>query len=241
MAAAVVYISFTVLMWLLLIICSYFAVSIIYRNIYRHKLDKRLDRINPLFIEHMKRYNPGEPAASEIGEMKSLISDMTGLEAFNIAFHKYTQTYGYNDKLFEYTGRIIKYKTLLKIVRGKYRISYILYLISEYRIFDPDSIYLAVKSLTDKSYYTRINALLAVKNTGDTGLAIHALKITGRSALYFNSRIIVDFLDTFAGNKTEFRSALINQFDVLNYFVQRQIITHFNNQRDYAGLSLLED
>jgi len=241
LAVAAVYILFMTLLWLLLITGSYFAVAIISQYRYRYKLHERLDRIYPLFNKHMELNNTCEIAAVEIREMKIITSDMPGLAAFDTVFHEYTQTHGYNDKLFEYTGKIIKYKTLLKIVRGKYRISYILYLISEYRISDPDAVYLAVKSLADKSCYTRVNALMAVKSTGDIGLVIHTLKIAGRSAYYFDGRLIVDFLDTFAGNKTELRRALLNQFDVLNYFIQRQIMTHLINQGDYAGLALLED
>jgi hypothetical protein len=117
-------------------------------------------------------------------------------------------------------------------VRNQYRSSYILFLLSRYRVKNNDSIILALRSLDDKSMYVRNNALFVIKNSGDTDAVISALRKIGEEKRYFNNKMIIDFFDTFRGDNAELDMLLVKNFDKFSLLLKRLIPTHFMNRRD---------
>lgn len=233
MSIIIIYISFTSLICILAIISTYFISSLISRRAHQRRLNQRVLEVGSLFDRQMEYQNPDDIPPDEIKKIKKLVLTRLGLEAFTQYYTEYAQRNGYNEKLRRYAGQVVDYKTLLKnsIVRDQYRISYILYLLSEYRIHSPEVDVLALRSLKDKSLYTRSNALRVIKNTEDVELMIEALKTVSSGEHYFNGKMIIDFCDTFAGNRKELTDALLGHFDSFSPFVRQLLLTHFTNQK----------
>jgi hypothetical protein len=124
-------------------------------------------------------------------------------------------------------------------VRNQYRNSYILYLLSCYRLKNQETKDLALKFLDDGSMYARNNALIIIRNCGDADLVIQALDRISFGSRYFNEKMLIDFFDSFAGDYSELSQKLVRHFDFFSAGIQRLIVQHFTNQRD--GDSLVRD
>lgn len=229
----VIYIVFFALLCTLLIVSVYFVASLVSRRAHRRRMARRIELIRPLFAQHMKYSNAKKIPEEDIARMRKLSLTRIGLEAFTRCYREYVEKNGYDEKVRRYTGRVVDYKILLKnrIVRNQYRTSYVLYLLAEYRVHNDEVDQLALRSLDSRSLYTRNNAMQVIKNTGSVKLVIQALEIIGASAHYFNSKMLIDFFDTFAGNQQKLTRALLNNFDNFSLFIQRLLPGHFTNQR----------
>ncbi len=218
MELIIIYISFVTIICMVLIVGMYFANSMVNRNLHRRRLDKRMQVIRQLFDEHIAQPNPADLSQSEIDKMRKLALSRIGLEAFTRYYSEYTSQNGF-DKAQLYAARIVDYKILMKnyIVRNKYRASYILYLFAEYRLHSPETDRMAIEGLSDKSFYTRNNALNVIKNTGSVPLAINALKVVSAGERYYNGKMIIDFFDTFTGDRDDLSMELLKNFDFSAY------------------------
>jgi hypothetical protein len=205
------------------------------KNLHEKRLRKRRKKIEYLFYSAKENYKQlHNIPQSYIVSLKKLSLNRLGLEAFTAFYIDEAQKDNYSDEICTFAARVIDYDTLIKsnIVRNQYRLSYILFLLSRYRVKNDESKELALKSLDDKSMYVRNNALFVIKNTGDTAAVISALKIIGEERRYFNNKMIIDFFDTFRGDYRELNLSLVKNFDRFSLFIKRLIPTHFMNQRD---------
>jgi hypothetical protein len=205
------------------------------KKLHNSRLNKRRKKIEAIFSKvyeaHGSLYNiPG----TYIDALRKLSLNRLGLEAFTAFYIDEAEKSGYSDEICDFAARVIDYNTLIKtsIVRNQYRSSYILFLLSRYRVKNDESKALAIKSLDDKSMYVRNNALFVIKNSGDVNAVISALKVIGEERRYFNNKMVIDFFDTFRGDYRELNFALVKNFEEFSLFVKRLIPAHFMNQRD---------
>jgi hypothetical protein len=205
------------------------------KKLHEKRLRKRREKIEKVFYtakeNHQHLFNIPQ---TYIDSLKKLSLNRLGLEAFTLFYIDEAERDNYSDEICDFAARVIDYNRLLKanIVRNQYRSSYILFLLSRYRVKNEESKKLAMKSLDDKSMYVRNNALFVIKNTGDTEAVISALNIIGEEKRYFNNKMIIDFFDTFRGDYSELDLMLVKNFDSFSPFIKRLIPTHFMNQRD---------
>lgn len=228
-----IYIVFLSLLGVLLITSTYFVASLITRHRHQRRMDRRLALIRPLFTRQMAEPDPEKLPDDEVQAMRKLALTRLGLEAFTQVYQEHVQRQGYDEKLRGYAGRIIDYKVLMKnrIVRDQYRTSYVLYLLSEYHVHNDEVDALALRSLYNRSLYTRNNALQVIKNTGDVELVIKALDLIGEGKYFFNNKMIIDFFDSFFGDQIALTQALLDNFDSFSLFIRRLLPGHFTNQR----------
>lgn len=233
MGVVVIYIVFLALLCVLIIVSTYFVSSLVSRRAHQRRLDKQVARIRPMLNRHMLAEDPADISDRQIERIRKLSLTRIGLEAFTQCYREYVQTHGYSERLRRYAGRVVDYKTLMKnrIVRDQYRASYVLYLLAEYHVHNPEVDELAIRSLDAKSLYTRNNALQVIKNTGDVDLVIRALEAISASEHYFNSKMVIDFFDTFIGDQELLVQRLLDDFDNFSLFIRRLLPGHFTNQR----------
>lgn len=86
-----------------------------------------------------------------------------------ICYKSYLNENESQEQLREYANKILSYKTLLnnRIVRNKYRKSYILYLLAEFGINTEEVKEFAKNSLSKNSVHVRNNALRLIQNSGN--------------------------------------------------------------------------
>jgi hypothetical protein len=235
MGIILVYTTFLTLLLLLIIVSSYFIKSITMRNLYKKRLRSRKAKIAEVYADLRTKYSTlYEVPKSIIDKLRRLSLNRVGLEAFTDFYLDVAKKARYSDEICDFAAKIIDFETLTKtnIVRNEYRMSYILFLLSSYRIRNEHTKELALRSLDDRSMYVRNNALLVIKNSGDADLVIKALGIIGKEKRFFNSKSIVDFFDTFSGDYNELSEALVLQFDTFSVFIKRLIPGHFMNRHN---------
>lgn len=231
MTIFLVYISFIVFVIILLVIGIYLILALRRRTLSFEKIKQKIFIIKDIFNNHMEYSNVELIPKSEIEELKRLVSNKNGLEAFIKCYHDYVEDMGDKMKAQEYASIIISYKTLLsnKIVREKYKISYILYLISEFGISTDEVSHFALESLNSDSMYVRNNSLRIIRNTGNIELVLKAILIIISQNHYYNYRVLVDFLDNFSGEKEDLNKALFENFSKFNSRFKRLVLEHFSN------------
>jgi HEAT repeat protein len=205
------------------------------KKLHESRLRRRREKIEAIYYAAKEENQQlSDIPQTFIDSLKKLSLNRLGLEAFTSFYIEEAERVNYSDEICDFAARVIDYDTLVKanIVRNQYRSSYILFLLSRYRVKNDESKALALKSLDDKSMYVRNNALFVIKNTGDTEAVISALKIIGEEKRYFNNKMIIDFFDTFRGDYTELNLLLVQNFDKFSLFIKRLIPAHFMNQRD---------
>ena len=209
----------------------YFMAALRRLGIQQRKIKEKADKIREDFKRHMEYENLDNIELAEIERMKSIVSDRIGLEAFYNCYKEYLEGSNDQDKVRDYAGRIINYKILLqnRIVRDKYRRSYILYLLSEFRINIEEVGEFAIDSLGSDSVYTRNNALRVVQNSGNIELLLKAIELISSEEYYFNTRVLVDCIDNFNEEDELLDEALLKNIDRFNPRFQRLVIEHFSN------------
>ncbi|MDL2236522.1 hypothetical protein LJC56_01655 [Christensenellaceae bacterium OttesenSCG-928-K19] len=181
-----------------------------------------------------RKQHSGADYDDDIRQLKKQVMTKAGLQAFNTCYSEYVLAHGYTEKARDFAGMVIDYRVLQKnkVVRDKYRTSYILYLLAEYRIYTPEVEEFALRSLNDKSLYVRGNALRVIKNTGDIPLMAYAFETINKSEHYYNDKVLIDFLDSFAGDLDSLDDELIKLFDSMQEELRVLLITHFTNRRN---------
>ena len=233
MTILIIYATFILLVVVLLLVNAYFINEIISKQRSQKKLDEQLLVIEPIMKKHLKT-DIDKIKKSEIETLKAVVLTKKGLEAFNVWCQNYINEYGFTDNFKSYVDLIIDYKRLLenKIVRERYRNSYVLYLLSLYKLDSKETFDYAFNLLEDKSLYSRNNALRVIQNSKDEIDMVRALNIVDKSTHFFNDKIIIDFLTEFAGSRRSLNDLLVKKFDVYSERIKKLLIEYFINTKD---------
>lgn len=231
-----VYSIFILFVLNLLIIIFYIIRTKIHDGTEKKRIEKVMEKLKTKVAEHLKLEDLNEIPEKDISYIKKLVLTKTGLLVFNRIYSDYINTYGYDERIKSYAALIVDYNILLKnrIVRDKYRKSYILHLLAGYRINSPKVIEFALDSLESNSHYVRNNALRVIGNSGNVESFLEAYNIISFSDKYFNNKMILDLIDSFKGDKQSLNHALDNEFDSFSVEIQKVIIEHFTNVK-YSG------
>ncbi len=98
-----------------------------------------------------------------------------------------------------------------------------------------------IKSLNTNSMYLRVSALEAISKIGNLNNFLEAIKYISDNDHYINSKILIDILNQFDGDKHLLNKALIDNFNIFNNEFKKSIIEHFkNNKVEFVKESLLE-
>ncbi len=202
----------------------------------KKRTERVMEKLTAKVAEHLKLEDFNEIPGKDISYIKKLVLTKMGLLAFNRIYTDYINTYGYDEKIKSYAALIIDYNVLLKnrIVRDKYRKSYILHLLAGYRINSPKVIEFAMECLESNSHYVRNNALRVIGNSGNVKSFLEAYKVISFSDKYFNNKMLLDLIDSFKGDKQSLNNALDDEFDSFSVEIQKVIIEYFTNVK-YSG------
>lgn len=236
MTVYVIYITFLIFVILLVLVGIYFMSVLRYQKLQNKRVNKKIEEIKDLVEKHINDLDLDDIPNDEIVYLKTLVNDKIGLQAFYYCYKEYVEKNGFNERLREYAGTIISHDTLMKnrIVRDKYRQSYILFLLAEFGVNTEEVGEFALSSLNKKSIYVRNNALRVIQNSGSIPLVLRALDVIDNGERYFNYRVLVDILDNFKGDKEELRIALLNAIDNYGDRIKRLIVEHFSNNLEDA-------
>lgn len=98
-----------------------------------------------------------------------------------------------------------------------------------------------INSLNTNSMYLRVSALEAISKIGNLNNFLEAIKYISDNDHYINSKILIDILNQFDGDKHLLNKALIDNFNIFNNEFKKSIIEHFkNNKVEFVKESLLE-
>ncbi len=242
MSVYLVYISFVIFVVILLVVGIYFILALRKRRVLLEKINKQTETIKEILNNHMGYSDIKLIPEYEIEEIRKIVSNKIGLEAFINCFQDYLEDNGDLVKVRDYAALVVSYKTLLnnKIVREKYKKSYILYLLSEFRINTEEVMEFALESLDSDSIYIRNNSLRVIRNTGNVPIVMKAIESISSQNHYYNYRVLVDFIDNFTGEQELLNQALVEKFPIFNNRFKRLIIEHFSNKlNDNENIRLL--
>lgn len=242
MSVYLVYISFVIFVVILLVVGIYFMLALRKRRVSLEKINKQTEIIKEILNNHMGYSDIKLIPEYEIEEIRKIVSNKIGLEAFINCYQDYLEDNGDLVKVRDYAALVVSYKTLLnnKIVREKYKKSYILYLLSEFRINREEVMEFALESLDSDSIYIRNNALRVIRNTGNVPIVMKAIESISSQNHYYNYRVLVDFIDNFTGEQELLNQALVEKFPIFNNRFKRLIIEHFSNKlNDNENIRLL--
>lgn len=232
MTVFLVYIAFIIFVIILLVVGVYFMLELRKRRVSFEKIDKETLIIKEILNKHMGYSNIKLIPEDEIEEVRKIVSNKIGLEAFINSYQEYLESDGDIDKARDYAALVVSYNTLInnRIVREKYKKSYILYLLSEFRINTDEVTDFALESLDSDSIYVRNNALRVIRNAGDVPLVLKTTETINTNKYYYNYRVLVDFLDNFNGELESLDIALLENFQIFSNRWKRLIIEHFSNK-----------
>ncbi len=239
MTVLLVYATFIVLVFVLLIIITYFVNNLIRRNNFDAVVAREIEKMGKIFNNHMKKDDFKRLNKNQIKSLQETVLTKKGLVAFNTCYNNYIEKNGYSDKLQAYVDMIIDYRVIHNnhVVRERYKDSYTLYLLSLYKITSKEALDYAYQCLDHSSLYSRNNALRVIQNSTDESVIIKALKALHTTKYYFNNKIIIDFLTEFKGNKSKLTEALINDMDSFNEEIKLIIIDYFTSVSDINAKS----
>ena len=229
----VIYIMFVAMACVLSVVGAYFIKSLFFRKLRERKINKVLRFMGPHFALHMSEFYIDD--APELGlDINKMMSAPYALEAFARCYGEYAAKNGYTEKARQYASKYVEYAALLKCrtVRNKYRTSFILRMLAEYRINTAEANSLAFRNLSSKSLYARESALAVIGNAGDPRLVARALNEVSGGPHYYSEKLLVDFLDAFAGAKSDLSKALLEGFDSFGIEAKRIVAVYFANCKD---------
>lgn len=202
-----------------------------YQKVQNNRIQINVEKIKDLVSKHVNYKSLDAIDNSEIEYLRNLVAKKIGLQAFYLVFKEYAEKHGYSEYLRDYARTIISHKTLMRnrIVKDRYRQSYILFLTAEFGLNTKEVEEFALSSLNKKSIYIRNNALRVIQNSGSIPLVLRSLEIVDNSKLFFNYRILVDVLDNFEGKHIELNNALQKNIELYGERIKRAIIEHFSN------------
>ncbi|MDO5568883.1 MAG: hypothetical protein Q4G04_02065 [bacterium] len=216
MNVIMIYMTFIMLLVVLMMIMMYFLISSFRKKTFSGKVLKQVDELKPLFKKYLNN-GKKDIKGNDLEELKKIVSNKNGLEAFTICYLEYREKLGDDSKLESFGKQVIDYDCITnnKVVREKYRDSYVLYLLAVYKLNDKQVIDYAFEMLDSPSIYTRNNALRVIENSISADDYIKTLKFINEKKYFFNNKLLIDFL-TF--NKCDRLDKIIikelNNFDV---------------------------
>lgn len=226
-----VYVSFIILVVILLTISIYFISSLVYKRINEKKIQKKQKEILSCMEKILKSK---EDLSHETCKLKNYFSNGNDIEAFYLAYLEYVEKYGYCEDLKKLLNEVVDCKKIIKskTVKKSYRKSYTLYLIAEFQLDSKEAGEKGLMSLKDSSIYVRNNALNVIRNQGKVKNMMEALDEINNREKYYNDKILIDFLDNFKGDMEKLDHELLLKIDKYNKSLQRVILDHLINMRN---------
>lgn len=232
MTVYTVYFSFILFVLLLILINSYFLISLRIEKYRNQKIDKRKNEI----IETFKNIFEREVSAREyeIKEIKKVFNRKVDIEAFYLAVKEYEKETAYKKELKKLLEEVVDIDKVFKsgVVRKEYKRSYTLYLMSEFEIGNKKAGEFALKSLENNSVYVRNNALKVINKNHNIDLFMKALDRINSRKYHFNEKMLIDFLDDYNGEQDELSNHLYSKIDIYNKDLKKIIVAHFTNMND---------
>lgn len=231
MTVYVIYITFIVFVILLILVGIYFLTLLRYEKVQNKKIEKIVVKLKDIMEKHLNYEDLNDIPKEEIKYLQKITSNKVGLQGFLICYKNCLDKNEDYERIREYANKILSYKTLLnnRIVRNKYRQSYILYLLAEFGINTEEVKEFAINSLNKKPIYVRNNALRLIQNSSNVPLVLQTLDVIDNSEYYFNDKILVDFLDGFMGDKELLKQQLLSNIDRYSNRLKKIIIEYFSN------------
>lgn len=226
----IVFTVFIIFMILLLLAALYFLIAIQVKKRNDQAIQHKKENIMKIFYE-LEQGRAGE-ITEDLEILKRCFKTKNGFAAFYSAYQSYTHNRKTSSKFKDLVNDLVDYESLYnnKTINESYRLSYILYMLSEFGTASERVDDFALESLEHESIYVRINALKVIQVQSKIPLVIKALEIISGKEMYFNNRVVVDFLDSFEGSKKDLDHALIDHMDGFKDQVKYLILDHFINQ-----------
>lgn len=232
MTVNLVYTSFLVLIIILFIVSLYFLSSLAYKKFNRKKIEEKTQKI----FKDFERILGGdkEDFSLEIKNLKNSFSNGRDIKSFHLAYVKYVGKYGYSQELKELLNKVVDYEKIMKgkIMKKTYRKSYTLYLISEFNLSGEEVGRIAFDALGDDSIYVRNNALNAIRNQGKVEAMLETMDKMNICKKYYNSRLLIDFLDNFKGDKKKLDDEILKRIDSYKNRFKSLIVEHLINMEN---------
>lgn len=228
----IVYTVFIIFMLLLFLVGVYFLIAIQMKKHNEEIVNKKMHKIIKLF--YYIDQGRAEDHSQDLENLKECFGSKNGFKAFHLAYQSYIVDRKTTKEFKEIVNGIVDYEKIYKNrnIKESYRKSYVLYLISEFDVNMKESNDLALKSLMHSSLYVRISALNVIRNQKDVRIVMQALKIIDTENLYFNKRVVIDFLDGFRGSQEDLDQQLILNIDQFDSSLNFLILDHLVNNKN---------
>lgn len=209
----------------------YFGLSLIYKRFNERKLEERTDKVYSFLKNYLIEKEDSKEAKAFLASNFTRSRD---IRAFYYGYDRYVEEYGYSPELKELLTEIVDCSKLMKtnLVKKTYEKSYVLFLVSEFKLDTDKVVGMALDALDDDSVYVRNNALRVISGKGSIDSMLEAIDRMIKSDKYFNDKVTIDFLDSFAGDKEELESVLLNRMDTYDFRHKELFIEHLINRRN---------
>lgn len=226
------YFSFIMFVLLLLLINSYFLISLNVEKRKHKKIEKRKEEIKEIFVSILE--NKEASRIVEVNKLRNNFNRKTDIQAFHKAVREYYESSDYKDELSDLLEEVVDINKIVKsgVVRKEYKESYALYLLSEFKMGNKETGDFALSSLDKKSLHIRNNALNVINKNNDLTIMMKAIDLIDSKEHYFNDKTIIDFLDNYKGDKDALDNALYLNMNRYNTNLKKNIISHFINITD---------
>lgn len=226
------YFSFIMFVLLLLLINSYFLISLNVEKRKHKKIEKRKEEIKEIFVSILE--NKEASRIVEVNKLRNNFNRKTDIQAFHKAVREYYESSDYKDELSDLLEEVVDINKIVKsgVVRKEYKESYALYLLSEFKMGNKETGDFALSSLNKKSLHIRNNALNVINKNNDLTIMMKAIDLIDSKEHYFNDKTIIDFLDNYKGDKDALDNALYLNMNRYNTNLKKNIISHFINITD---------
>ena len=228
-----IYFSIIFFFVILLLVILYLVFSKVKQGMDHRKVSQLENEMQPIVDKYLESQSGSIISENEMVDLRKKVQTKAGLQAFNSIYFARVKQDGLTEKLHKLVTLIIDFQMLNnnRIVHNKYRKSYILYLCAEYYMNSEEVTKFALESLDDPSLYVRNNALRVLRNTGNVDTIIEAYRKISKGKLYFNNKVIVDFMGSFRGDMQELNKALASNMVEFSPKIQRGIMDHLTNRR----------
>ncbi|UJF15411.1 HEAT repeat domain-containing protein [Jeotgalibaca sp. MA1X17-3] len=232
MTVYMAYVSFIVFVVLLLLVNSYFLISLRIEKRKNDKIEKRKEIIKQDLIDVLEKNNINKQ--EKINKLKLSFNRKTDTQAFYYAVKEYQSTHTNKEELTHLLEEVVNINKILKsgVVRKEYKESYTLYLLSEFGLGNQEAGEFALASLNKKSLHVRNNALNVINKNEDITIMMRAIDMINNKNYYFNDKMIIDFLDNYIGDMNQLDEKLYLKMDGYNISLQKNMISHFMNRNN---------
>ena len=227
-----VYIFFIAFLIVLILLGSYFIISLIHED-YSQKMTDNLEmKVYNLILNIMN------PKTKDVGDdiisLKKHFKEKRGVQAFYQAYLRYINTYGSSVDFKALVEAVVDHKTIINsdVVKKTYSKSYTLHLIAEFNLDNEDTTSFATDSLDSKSLYVRNNALRVIQNQKSVDCLLKAICRINTNPKIYNRRLVIDVLDNFKGPSNSLDMALVKKLDNYSVALVSIIAEHLSNVKN---------